>query len=99
MKRILLAVSLLLFVTGCFDERIKREASLLNTATIVAAKEFSAATDDKKKIEIARNYFQDAPAMTQVLEDYLYARQPAPAPVVQPLPAPVAQPTAPAPAK
>jgi len=84
-RRLFLLLPLLcLSLSGCVDDRIKRASSLLNVKTQVAAKEFEAATTPALKAEVAKRYFDNAPTMTQVLEDYMFGRKPQ----SQPLPAP-----------
>jgi hypothetical protein len=74
-------ITLLVLLTGCpKDERIKRQSSLLNVKTQVTAKEFNDAPTPEKKVEVAKEYFDTAPKMTQVLDDYMAGREPAPAP-------------------
>jgi hypothetical protein len=74
-------ITLLVLMTGCpKDERIKRQSSLLNTKTQVTAKEYEEAPTPEKKVEIATEFFKTAPKMTQVLDDYMFGREPAPVP-------------------
>jgi hypothetical protein len=90
-------------LVGCIDDRIKRASSVVNAKTQVAAKEFAAAPTDPAKVEVAKRYFDNAPALTQVLDDYLAGRKPAPVvvpasvPASAPMPAPASA-TVPAPA-
>ena len=76
MKQFILIPLVLLFASGCIDDRIKRESSVLNAKTQVANEEFDKATTPEAKIQIAKDYFRTAPAMTQVLQDYLTGAQP-----------------------
>lgn len=72
---------LVVLLAGCEkDARIKRQSSLLNVKTQVTAKEFNEAPTPEKKVEIAKEFFDTAPKMTQVLDDYMAGREPAPAP-------------------
>lgn len=74
-------LTLLVLMTGCpKDARIKRQTSLVNVKTQVTAKEFKEAPTPEKKVEIATEFFDTAPKMTQVLDDYMSGREPAPAP-------------------
>ena len=75
--RILLVVVGVLVLTGCpKDDRIRRLASLHNVKTHTAAKELKAATTDQQKVEIAEEYFRKAPEETQLIEDYMFGREP-----------------------
>ncbi len=78
MRHCLLLLPLLLILAGCVDERMKRQASLLNVKTDTAAEEFKAAPTSDAKVEVAKAYFENAPAMTQVISDYLCGVKPAP---------------------
>jgi hypothetical protein len=85
------ALFLLAFLTGCpADARIKRQASLLNVKTAVASEEFKAAATPEAKVKVAETWFENAPKMTQVLDDYLQGKKPQapkpPAPPVSPTP-------------
>ncbi len=71
-----LAVSILILLPGCMDDRIRRQISLLNVKTQTARDEFNAVPTAEEKNNVASTYFNDAPAMTQVLEDYAFKRQP-----------------------
>jgi len=83
--RFLAIVTVLVLLTGCpKDDRIKRQASLLNVKTQVTAKEYKEAPTPEKKVEIATEFFNTAPKMTQVLDDYMFGREPAPAPTPTP---------------
>lgn len=66
----------LVFTAGCVDSRMKRQASYVNTVTVVAEKEFKAAATDKEKAGVAAKYFERMPKHTQLLEDYLHGREP-----------------------
>jgi hypothetical protein len=73
----LAVLSLCLLLTGCpADARIKRQSSLLDVKTKVAAEEFKAAATPEAKIKVAETWFETAPKMTQVLDDYLHGRKP-----------------------
>jgi hypothetical protein len=71
MKHLVLIPLVLLFASGCVDDRVKRASSVLNAKTQVANEEFDKATTPEAKIKVANDYFKTAPAMTQVLQDYL----------------------------
>ena len=89
MRHFLLVSVLLICCAGCEqDARIKRQASLLNTKTQVVADEYQKADTPAKKQEIADEYFRTTPKMTQVLEDYMFGREPKPDTTVPPTPAP-----------
>ena len=76
---ILVTGLLILVIGGCeADARIKRQTSLVNTKTQVAASEYQQADTPVKKLVVADEYFRTAPKMTQVLEDYMFGREPAP---------------------
>lgn len=66
-----------LTLSGCMDDRIRRQTSLLDIKTKTAAHDFSVAITPEARIEIAQDYFKDAPAMTEVLVDYAFSQQPA----------------------
>lgn len=88
MRYLLLAILMVSF-TGCqIDGRTKRQASLLNTKVQVTADEYKKAETPAKKVEIADEFFRTAPKMTQVLEDYMFGREPAPDTTVPPTPTP-----------
>lgn len=75
--RLFWLVPLLCLVTaGCVDDRVKRASSVLNAKTQTAAKEFGAAATPEAKAAVAARYFDNAPDMTQVLDDYLFGRKP-----------------------
>jgi len=77
MQKFALVVLLALALAGCsIDDRVKRQGSLLNIKTSVAAKEYKAADTPEKKVVVADEYFRSAPAMTQVLDDYLQGKDP-----------------------
>lgn len=62
---------------GCSkDARIKRQVSLLNVKTQVAAAEYKEAKTPEAKDKVATEYFNTAPKMTQVVEDYMFGREP-----------------------
>lgn len=62
---------------GCAkDDRMKRQASLLNAKTQTAQTELAAAPTAEAKAEVAKEYFADAPQMTQVISDYMFGRTP-----------------------
>jgi hypothetical protein len=62
---------------GCDkDARARRQASYVNTATQVAAKEFNEAPTAAEKVQVAATYFRRMPKHTQNLEDYLHGRKP-----------------------
>lgn len=85
--RLLAALLLLGILSGCIDDRIKRQGSLLNVKTQVTANEFNAAATPAEKLKIAGTYFESAPKMTQIMDDYLQGRKPVnSAPVVTPTP-------------
>lgn len=63
-------------LTGCMDDRIRRQVSLLNAKTKTAASEYEEADTPEKKDTVAKGYFKTAPQMTQVLDDYAYRRKP-----------------------
>lgn len=80
------SVMLLSCFSGCMDDRIRRQVSLLNVKTKTAASEYDTAKTPEEKDVVAKAYFKDAPAMTQVIDDYAYRRKPqvtAPAPTVE----------------
>jgi len=84
MKRCLLlpVLFVLLGTVGCTDVRIKRQASLLNVETKTAAVELENAKTDAEKVKVAKQFFKVAVPQTQVLEDYMFGREPSgPAPV------------------
>lgn len=73
----LAVLALCLLLTGCpADARIQRQSSLLNVKTKVAAEEFKAAATPEAKVKVAETWFENAPAMTQVLDDYLQGKKP-----------------------
>lgn len=72
-----LGVLLLLgLLSGCVDDRVLRLSSLLAVKTATARKEFEAAPTDAKKAEVARAYFDNSPAMTKLLYEYLRGVEP-----------------------
>lgn len=75
--KMLLPLVLLFLLPACVDGRIKEASSLVNTKTVVTAKEYKAAKTPEEKVKIADEYFDTAPRLTQVLEDYMYGREPA----------------------
>jgi hypothetical protein len=79
--KFLLLSFLLLGLAGCVDGRIKQAASLSNVKAQVTAKEYKAAKTPEEKLKIAEEYFNTAPRLTQVVEDYLYGRNVPAAPV------------------
>jgi PBP1b-binding outer membrane lipoprotein LpoB len=87
MKKLALVALLALILTGCIDDRIKRQSSLLNVKTQVAAKEYKAADTPDKKVAVADEYFRTAPAMTQIMDDYMQGKDPQ-KPQVDPVPNP-----------
>lgn len=76
MRKLFFVALLALVMTGCIDDRIKRQGSLLNVKTQVAAKEYKAADTPDNKNAVADEYFRTAPAMTQVMDDYLQGKDP-----------------------
>jgi hypothetical protein len=75
--RLLLVPPLLFVLTGCpADARIKRQSSLLNVKTKVAADEFKKAVKPEEKLKVAEVWFETAPKMTQVLDDYMQGKKP-----------------------
>lgn len=78
MKRLLLVGSLfaVLACAGCADRRA-REASNLNLVKAkVALKEFNAAPTPEAKNKIAKEYFDGGIRLLQVVDDYLWGREP-----------------------
>lgn len=67
----------MLLSLGCIDPRMKREISLTNVMVSTAAEEFKKSTTDGAKLKVAQDYFEVAPAHTQVIEDYAFGRKPA----------------------
>ena len=77
----ILALCLVFAATGCTDDRIKRQASLLDAKTKVAKKEYNAATTPETKCKVADEYFRNADQMTDVIAAYMYGRKPTDTPV------------------
>lgn len=79
MRRLAFVVFVVLVVclSGCTDDRVKRGASVFNAKTKVAKKEFMAAVTDADKVKVAEEYFRNADEFTQGFEDYLFGRKPA----------------------
>ena len=84
MKKILLAIALLALLSGCIDERTKRASNLLETKTEVAADEFGKASTDAAKVEVAKEYFVNAPKLAKALNQYLHGVNPDDAQFVAP---------------
>ncbi len=83
---------------GCEkDARILRQTSMLNQKTQLAAREFDASKTPDDKIRVAKGYFDTAPKMTQVLDDYMSGKKPADPPTAAPTPAPAPATTTPVP--
>lgn len=90
--RYTILITLLAFSTaGCIDARIKRASSALVVATAQAKKDRDNAKTEAERKAIDDMYFQQAPRMAQLVDDYLNGRTPqdlttpaviAPAPVV-----------------
>lgn len=79
MRYLMVFALVLVCCTSCEqDSRIKRQAALVNTKTQVTADEFNKADTPEKKVSIATEFFRTAPRMTQVLDDYMCGREPAP---------------------
>jgi hypothetical protein len=79
MKRTCLVFALLLSAALCGcdkDDRIRRQASYVNTVTQVTANEFRNASTIEKKVIIADAYFRRMPKHTQNLEDYMLGKEP-----------------------
>jgi len=84
MRKILAALALTVLLTGCVDDRIKRQISLTNTRTQVAAKEFNEAATPEEKVKVADRYINGVPErevpgmkhMTQVADDYFQGKDP-----------------------
>lgn len=77
MKQFILILVTLLFVSGCaVDDRVKRASTVLNAKTQVASNELDKADTPEAKVKVAEDYFKTAPAMTQVLQDYLTGTDP-----------------------
>lgn len=75
--RLLLALPLILMLTGCpRDNRIKRVSSLNRVQVETAKKEFEEAPTPEKKNEIAKEYFETAPDLLGVVDDYMQGRKP-----------------------
>jgi len=76
-KQFILILVTLLFVSGCaVDDRVKRASTVLNAKTQVASNELDKADTPEAKVKVAEDYFKTAPAMTQVLQDYLTGTDP-----------------------
>jgi hypothetical protein len=84
MRKLFIALSLVVLVTGCTDVRIKRQINLTDVKTQVAANEFNKAATDKEKVQIADKYLNGAPDkgvpgmkhMTAVVSSYFNHKNP-----------------------
>ena len=76
MKKMLLAIGLIVVLSGCIDDRVKRAGNLLDVKTSVAADEFNAAANDADKVKVAKEYFSNAPQMAKTLNQYLHGVNP-----------------------
>ncbi len=87
--RLLLALPCLLLLTGCpKDDRAKRAASLNRVQVETAKKEYEAAPTPEKKDEVAKEYFETAPALIGVVDDYMQGRKPSGPEDLEPKPKP-----------
>jgi hypothetical protein len=82
MRKILLLTLVFCFLAGCTDDRAKRASSLSKVKVDVAKTEFNAADTPEKKIKIAGDYFDNAPALIGAVDDYLHGRDPGSVPGV-----------------
>lgn len=79
--RYIAPLMLLVLTTGCIDDRMKRLSSLNDVKTQTAREEFEAAKTDAEKVQIAREYFRNAPEIARTINDYMHGRKPADLPV------------------
>ena len=82
MRKILLALFVVCAVSGCVDDRTKRASSLSKVKVDVAKTEFNAADTPEKKIKIAGDYFDNAPALIGAVDDYIHGRDPGAVPAI-----------------
>jgi hypothetical protein len=84
MRKAFAVLTLVVFLSGCTDARIRRQISLMDVKTQDTVESFNKAPTDAEKVQIADKYLNGTPEkgvpgmkhMTQVVRSYFFSESP-----------------------